>query len=124
PPRQGHRAIDAVRSKGKVIARSVVLLLLVAGLTTLSPRPAYSQAVENIDVGGRNLRLEVWNQSEGDFSWNVYTFQPTHNFDQSEVDAITRGVQYWVDVLEPGNTPGRDMVFRVVRDDAIVANSN
>ena len=101
-----------------------ISILLAAGWIVALAAPAYSQTVRNFNVGGANLRLEVWDQTNGDFTWSVFGFTPTHDFNQAEIDAISRGVQYWVDILGPNNTPGRDMVFRVLRNDSIGANAN
>jgi len=81
--------------------------------------PAHSQTYRDFDINGVNLRVEFWDPTDGAFSWNIYNVTPTHNFEQDQIDAISRGVQYWVDVLGPNNTPGRDMVFRIVRDTSI-----
>jgi len=82
-------------------------------------KPAQSQTYRDFDINGVNLRVEFWDPTDGAFSWNIYNVSPTQDFEQDQIDAISRGVQYWVDVLGPNNTPGRDMVFRIVRDTSI-----
>ncbi len=109
--------------RGGWTARKVTALAVL--LSAAFVVPAQAQTVQDFNINGRNLRLEIWNQSDGNsFSWSTYNFDVTHDFSQAEIDAIGRGVQYWVDILGPNNTPGRDMVFRVLRNDNIGANAN
>lgn len=91
--------------------------------------PASAQQIVNIgDVGGMGgIRLEFWDSQsgatqDGTFHWfaSDYELRATGTWTDSEIRAVTRGAQYWWDILEDGNVPARDLTFLVTRDAGFV----
>ncbi len=91
--------------------------------------PATAQQVVNIgNVGGSGgIRLEFWDSQsgaaqDGTFRWfeSDYELRATGVWTDSEVQAVTRGAQYWWEMLGEDNVPARDLTFLVTRNAGFV----
>jgi uncharacterized protein with beta-barrel porin domain len=91
---------------------------LAAELVALLALTASAAEVYTIGTYPNSLKLEFWNQEDGDFQWGGpgYLRRSSADWANDQIQSVLRGFNYWWEVLGAENTPAREISFRLLRN--------